>query len=210
MIVTGEPWNCKAYAKFLADGLWRFLGPELLRCPGYSKNNPCHTTGWGTRRRKPKKPSNILGNRPVPTARKTPIQRICCTVHETTFSILPPCLLPFIHYMAPIVDDCVEGYMKGETVRSLLGAYLRPVKRTVCRWIAKLRQDIDAVKGKALRLFSEDFYTTDERLIKEQKELFRESKRLPRLLDLWALLRSVAIRRSEGRTPYHYAIARAP
>jgi HTH-like domain len=111
-------------------------------------------------------------------------------------------------YLASIVDGFIDSYMRGESVGSLLRDSIVPDEKTVQRWIRKLKDNAASLKRRALALLNESFYTSDDRLVKDHKEEYQNSGRSPHLITLWALLKSVAIRLSEGRVPYHYIIMR--
>lgn len=190
--------DCKLYHKFIEEELWRLLIP-CLHCQDYTDEDRCDLIGWGTRERKPK---GIEEN----DASKYLIQRLMCKTHFHTFSIIPAFLLPRIHYIAAIVNAFVDSYVKGESVVSLVKETEHPEEKTVRRWIGNITKNASEIKKKTLSLLTGRFYTFDERLVDAQKEEYRDSGRSSRLITLWALLKSVAHRLSEGRLPYHYAI----
>jgi len=194
--------NCKLYHIFLEEKLWRFLIP-YLHCKDSRDDEICHIIGWGTRQRKPK-------GRDKEENTEYPIQRLKCKTHSHTISVIPGFLLPRIHYLAALVNQFFERYMKGEYVAAIVKDSQVPDEKTVHRWIRKITSTIDNIKKTALSLLTAGFYTFDERLVSDQKVEYQNSGRSIQLITLWALLKAVAIRLSEGRVPYHYAILQPP
>lgn len=202
MILHDILTDCNLYHRFFEEKLWRHLIP-FLRCRDYRDDDRCNIIGWGTRSRKPK------GNNENDVTEYL-IKRLRCKTHVHTISIIPAFLLPRIHYIASIVNGFVDRYMKGEGTASLVRDTDLPEEKTIQRWIQKITCNINNVKKKVMSLLTDGFYTFDEILVIDQKEEYRNSGRSPQLITLWALLKSVAIRLSEGRVPYHYAIMHPP
>lgn len=194
--------NCNLYHIFLEEKLWYFLIP-YLRCKGGRDDESCHLIGWGSRQRKPKGQDKEENT-------EYKIQRLKCETHSHTISIIPGFLLPRIHYLASIVNQFFEQYMKGESVAAIVKDSQVPEEKTVHRWVRKITSTIDNIKKTALSLLTVKFYTFDERLVSDKKDEYKNSGRPSQLITLWALLKAVAVRLSEGRFPYHYAILQPP
>jgi len=175
---------------------------QPTRCPRASGESPCHIIGWGHWERKPK----TAQGEPTPAV---PIQRFCCRTHHHTFSLLPPFLLPRIHYLAAEVNDLVERYVRGERITDLARASSLPEEKTIRRWLQKLARNARAIRQEVLARLARCFPTFDQALLRRQRLDLDEARTRSNLHELWALLKSAAQRLNQHRSPYHYALARS-
>lgn len=190
--------DCKTYLEFVGKNLWRPL-IERLHCTKWKVGDEdCHPIGHGTRKRTPKDKN---GDKIT-----VPIKRFACKKHGGTLSFLPTFLLPRLHYFADVVNDVVERYVRGQDVPSIVRNSQSPDEKTARRWIERLTDSIKAIKNWAVKKQAADFHTFDERLVRDQQELYQSSERPPLLKRVWALLRALAIRKAEDRSPYHYLV----
>jgi hypothetical protein len=187
----------KLYPKFFSEKLWRLLLPNL-KCSKCDKGK-CHLIGWGTRTRIVK---NKSGDRNI----EIPIQRLFCDTHNSTISLLPGFILPHVHYLANVVDEFIDKYIQGEPIASRIKNTLFPDERTLRRWIGKIKCNLNIIMRNAFQLYSKNFYTSDEMLRKKNKEALQNNKRNRKLINLWAMLKTLSIKQAEYRTPYHYVM----
>lgn len=198
MIVHEKFGDRKGYQEFFEKKLWRSL-LSGLSCSEHTPNSPCALIGWGSWQRKARGPGEKDGG-------LLPIQRLYCVSHHKTLSLIPPFLLPRLHYVAPFVHNVVERFVQGETLSQINRELQAPEEGTIRRWVRRISRQLDNLKQKVLSAIGNAFYTSDERQREEASETYRGSKRHPELIRVWGLLKMLAIRKAEDRSPFHYVM----
>lgn len=198
MIVHEKFGDRKGYREFFEKKLWRSLLSDLS-CSEHTPNSPCALIGWGSWQRKARDPGEEDGG-------LLSIQRLYCTSHHKTLSLIPPFLLPRLHYVAPFVHNVVERFVQGETLSQISRELQAPEEGTIRRWVRRIGRQLETLKQNLLSTIGNAFYTGDERQLQEAIEPYRDSKRQPKLIQVWGLLKMLATRKAENRSPFHYVM----